>query len=123
MCQPISSKERFIRNRAEFVTNRSEAQQLLERKWAKELDYWLIKELWAFSENRIDVRFAYEWHDDSGNWSRSYGNENREFEVDGLMTNRYACINDKPILESERKYLCPLGRHPDDHPYLTELGL
>lgn len=111
------------RNRAEFVTSRSEAQHLLERKWAKELDYRLIKELWAFSENRIGVRYAYEWHDDSGNWFRSYGNENWEFDADGLMTNRYASINDKPILASERKYHWPLGRRPDDHPGLSELGL
>jgi nuclear transport factor 2 (NTF2) superfamily protein len=117
------SEDTQWRNRAEFVTSRSEAQQLLERKWAKELDYRLIKELWAFSENRIGVRYAYEWHDDSGNWFRSYGNENWEFDADGLMTNRHASINDRPILASERKYYWPLGRRPDDHPGLSELGL
>jgi len=111
------------RNRAEFVTNRAEAQAFLERKWAKELDYRLIKELWAFTENRIAVRYAYEWHDDAGNWFRSYGNENWEFGEDGLMINRYASINDKPIKESERKFHWPLGRRPDDHPGLSELGL
>ena len=111
------------RNRAEFVTSRAEAQQFLERKWARELDYRLIKELWAFSDNRIAVRYAYEWHDDSGNWFRSYGNENWEFDADGLMTKRHASINDKPILASERLYHWPLGRRPDDHPALSELGL
>jgi len=111
------------RNRAEFVTSRLEAQQFLERKWAKELDYRLIKELWAFTDNRIAVRYAYEWHDDSGNWFRSYGNENWEFDADGLMAHRFASINDKPILASERKFHWPLGRRPDDHPGLSELGL
>ncbi|MDO9419319.1 MAG: nuclear transport factor 2 family protein [Herminiimonas sp.] len=111
------------RNRAEFVTNRAEARAFLERKWAKELDYRLIKELWAFTDNRIAVRYAYEWHDDSGNWFRSYGNENWEFNADGLMTNRYACINDMPIKESDRKFHWPLGRRPDDHPGLSDLGL
>ncbi|EJT85761.1 hypothetical protein PPS11_03540 [Pseudomonas putida S11] len=88
-----------------------------------ELDYRLIKELWAFTDNRIAVRYAYEWHDDSGNWFRSYGNENWEFEADGLMHRRFACVNDMPIKESERKFHWPLGRRPDDHPGLTELGL
>ena len=111
------------RNRAEFVHNRDEARAFLERKWAKELDYRLIKELWAFTENRIAVRYAYEWRDDSGNWFRSYGNENWAFGPDGLMVNRYASINDKPIAESERKFRWPLGRRPDDHPGLSELGL
>ena len=111
------------RNRAEFVTNREEAQAFLERKWAKELDYRLIKELWAFTENRIAVRYAYEWHDDSGNWFRSYGNENWEFAGDGLMAVRHACINDLPIAASDRKFLWPLGRRPDDHPGLSDLGL
>lgn len=111
------------RNRSEFMTSRTEAQQFLERKWAKELDYRLIKEMWAFSENRIAVRFAYEWHDDSGNWFRSYGNENWEFDADGLMKKRYASINDRPILPSERKFHWPLGRRPADHPGLSELGL
>ncbi|MEG0222176.1 MAG: nuclear transport factor 2 family protein [Comamonas sp.] len=111
------------RNRAEFANNRAEAQALLERKWKKELDYRLIKELWLHGENRIAVRYAYEWHDDAGNWSRSYGNENWEFAADGLMCRRYACINDLPILESERKFHWPLGRRPDDHPGLSALGL
>ena len=111
------------RNRAEFVANREEAQAFLERKWTKELDYRLIKELWAFTENRIAVRYAYEWHDDSGNWFRSYGNENWEFADDGLMAVRHACINDLPIAATERKFLWPLGRRPDDHPGLSDLGL
>ena len=111
------------RNRAEFVKNRAEAQAFLERKWAKELDYRLIKELWAYTDNRIAVRYAYEWHDDAGNWFRSYGNENWEFNEDGLMAVRHASINDKPIQESERKFHWPLGRRPDDHPGLSELGL
>lgn len=111
------------RNRAEFANNRAEAQALLERKWKKELDYRLIKELWLHGENRIAVRYAYEWHDDAGNRSRSYGNENWEFAADGLMCRRYACINDLPILESERKFHWPLGRRPDDHPGLSALGL
>ena len=111
------------RNRAEFATYRAEAQAFLERKWKKELDYRLIKELWAFTDNRIAVRYAYEWHDDSGNWFRSYGNENWEFEPDGLMKRRFACINDMPIKESERLFHWPLGRRPDDHPSLSDLGL
>ncbi|MGE1081894.1 DUF1348 family protein [Pseudomonas shirazensis] len=111
------------RNRVEFVANREEAKGFLTRKWKKELDYRLIKELWAFTDNRIAVRYAYEWHDDSGNWFRSYGNENWEFEADGLMHRRFACINDMPIKESERKFHWPLGRRPDGHPGLTELGL
>ena len=111
------------RNRAEFATNRQEAQAFLERKWKKELDYRLIKELWAFTEIRIALRYAYEWHDDSGNWYRSYGNENWEFEPDGLMKRRFACINDVPIKASERLFHWPLGRRPDDHPSLSDLGL
>ncbi len=111
------------RNRAEFVHDRAEAKAFLERKWAKELDYRLIKELWAFDGNRIAVRYAYEWHDDSGNWFRSYGNENWEFDADGLMTRRFACINDLPIREEQRLYRWPLGRRPDGHPGLSELGL
>lgn len=111
------------RNRAEFVHNREEAKAFLTRKWAKELDYRLIKELWAFTDNRIAVRYAYEWHDDSGNWFRSYGNENWEFEADGLMKRRFASINDMPIKESERKFFWPLGRRPDDHPGLSDLDL
>ncbi|MFS8147431.1 DUF1348 family protein [Rhizobium sp. BR 249] len=111
------------RNRAEFVTGRAEIVAFLSRKWAKELDYRLIKEIWAFTDNRIAVRFAYEWRDDSGNWFRSYGNENWEFDAAGLMQRRFASINDLPIRESERKYHWPLGRRPDGHPGLTELGL
>jgi len=111
------------RNRAEFISGRQEIIAFLKRKWAKEQDYRLTKELWAFESNRIAVRFAYEWHDDSGNWFRSYGNENWEFGEDGLMRLRLASINDLPIYESERKYNWPLGRRPDDHPGLTELGL
>ena len=111
------------RNRAEFVNGRAEAEAFLARKWSKELDYRLIKELWAFTDNSIAVRYAYEWHDDSGNWFRSYGNENWEFAENGLMVNRFACINDLPITEAQRKFRWPLGRRPDDHPGLSELGL
>jgi nuclear transport factor 2 (NTF2) superfamily protein len=111
------------RNRSTFVNNREEAAAFLKGKWQKELEYRLIKELWAFTENRIAVRYAYEWHDDSGNWFRSYGNENWEFDENGLMQNRFACINDLPIKESERKFHWPQGRRPDDHPGLSELGL
>ena len=111
------------RNRSTFVTNRAEAQAFLEAKWNKELGYRLIKELWAFTENRIAVRYAYEWHDDSDNWFRSYGNENWEFAENGLMQNRFASINDLPITEAERKFRWPQGRRPDDHPGLSDLGL
>jgi nuclear transport factor 2 (NTF2) superfamily protein len=111
------------RNRAEFLTGREAIIPFLTRKWAKELEYRLIKELWAFHENRIAVRFAYEWHDDSGNWFRSYGNENWEFDPDGLMRFRFASINDLPIRESERKFFWPQGRRPDEHLSLSELGL
>ena len=111
------------RNRAEFVTGRDEIVGLLTRKWNRELDYRLIKELWAFSSHRIAVRFAYEWHDDAGNWFRSYGNENWEFDDNGLMAVRHASINDLPIKAEDRKYFWPLGRRPDDHPSLSELGL
>lgn len=111
------------RNRAEFLTGREAIVQFLTRKWNKELDYRLIKELWAFHQNRIAVRFAYEWHDDSGNWFRAYGNENWEFDENGYMRHRIASINDLPIRESERKYHWPLGRRPDDHPGLSALGL
>jgi uncharacterized protein len=111
------------RNRAEFVNGRQEIVSFLTRKWTRELDYRLIKELWAFTENRIAVRFAYEWHDDSGNWFRSYGNENWEFEQNGLMRVRLASINDLPIHESQRKYHWVLGRRPDDHPGLSDFGL
>ena len=111
------------RNRSEFINGRNEIIAFLSRKWTKELDYRLIKELWAFTLNRIAVRFAYEWHDDSGHWYRSYGNENWEFNDDGLMAKRFASINDLPIQESDRKYYWPLGRRPDDHPGLTDLDL
>ncbi|WP_297354832.1 nuclear transport factor 2 family protein [Paraburkholderia sp.] len=111
------------RNRSEFVTGRAEIVGLLRRKWARELDYRLIKELWAFTDNRIAVRFAYEWHDDAGNWFRSYGNENWEFDEHGLMAHRHASINDLPIREADRLYHWPLGRRPDDHPGLSDLGL
>jgi uncharacterized protein len=111
------------RNRAEFINGRAEIVAFLTRKWRKELDYRLIKELWAFTENRIAVRFAYEWHDDSGSWFRSYGNENWEFDPAGVMRRRFASINDLPIDGAGRKYHWPLGRRPDDHPGLSELGL
>jgi len=111
------------RNRGEFINGRDEIIAFLSRKWAKELDYRLIKELWAFTGNRIAVRFAYEWHDDSGHCFRSYGNENWEFNDDGLMAARFASINDLAILESDRKYHWALGRRPDDHPGLSDLGL
>ena len=111
------------RNRSTFVTNREEARQFLIQKWKKELDYRLIKELWAFKDNRIAVRYAYEWHDESNNWFRSYGNENWEFAANGLMHKRYASINDLPITETERKLHWPSGRRPDNHPGLSELGL
>ena len=111
------------RNRAEFFSGRGEIVKFLTRKWQKELDYRLIKEIWAFGGNRIAVRFAYEWHDDSGHWFRSYGNENWEFDEHGLMAKRYASINDLPITEADRKYRWPLGRRPDDHPGLSALGL
>ena len=111
------------RNRSEFIHGREEIVSFLKRKWAKELDYRLIKELWAFRDNRIAVRFAYEWHDDSGYWFRSYGNENWEFDEHGLMRRRIASINDLPITESEREYHWPLGPRPANHPSLSELGL
>jgi uncharacterized protein len=110
------------RNRAEFLNGRAEVVRFLTRKWSRELDYRLIKELWSFGGNRIAVRFAYECHDDSDNWFRSYGNENWEFDDDGLMRTRYASINDLPIRESDRKFHWPLGRRPDDHPGLSDLG-
>ncbi len=111
------------RNRAEFPVGRAEVQRLLERKWARELDYRLIKELWTYTGNRIAVRFAYEWHDDSGQWYRAYGNENWEFNEAGLMQRRYASINDLPIKDTERRLFWPPGRRPDDHPKLSDLGL
>ena len=111
------------RNRAEFFSGRAEIVRFLERKWRRELDYRLIKELWAFGADRIAVRFAYEWHDDSDSWYRSYGNENWEFDEEGLMRVRHASINDVLIAETSRLYRWPLGRRPDDHPGLSDLGL
>ena len=111
------------RNRSEFVDGREQIVAFLQRKWSKELDYRLIKELWIAHGNRIAVRFAYEWHDDAGSWFRSYGNENWEFADTGLMHRRIASINDLPIKEADRKYHWPLGPRPDDHPGLSELGL
>jgi nuclear transport factor 2 (NTF2) superfamily protein len=110
------------RNRAEFLTGRDAIVAFLRRKWARELDYRLIKELWTFAGNRIAVRFAYEFHDDSSNWFRAYGNENWEFDADGLMRRRIASINEQPISEADRKFLWPLGRRPDDHPGLSDYG-
>lgn len=110
------------RNRAEFLQGREAIEALLVRKWQHEHDYRLIKEIWGCRENRIAVRFAYEWHDDSSQWFRSYGNENWEFDDNGLMRRRIASINDAPITESERKYFWPLGRRPDEHPSLSDLG-
>jgi nuclear transport factor 2 (NTF2) superfamily protein len=117
------TRDSIWRNRAEFFRGRDAIVEFLKRKWTRELDYRLIKELWAFHENRIAVRFAYEWHDDSGQWFRSYGNENWEFDAGGYMARRIASINDLPIKESERKYRWPAGRRPDDHPGLSDLGL
>jgi nuclear transport factor 2 (NTF2) superfamily protein len=111
------------RNRSEFLSGRQEIVEFLRRKWEKELEYRLIKELWAFTERRIAVRFAYEWQDRAGKWFRSYGNENWEFDELGLMRRRIASINDLPIEENERKYHWPIGRRPDDHPGLSDLGL
>ncbi|MCB1505696.1 MAG: nuclear transport factor 2 family protein [Hyphomicrobiaceae bacterium] len=111
------------RNRAEFITGRDEIVAFLKRKWSSELDYRLIKELWIHSENRLAVRYAYEFHDDAGTWFRAYGNENWEFDENGLMRKRHSSINNLPIKESERKFHWPLGRRPDDHPGLTDLGL
>jgi nuclear transport factor 2 (NTF2) superfamily protein len=110
------------RNRAEFINGRADIERFLMRKWARELDYRLVKELWAFSGNRIAVRFAYEFHDDSGTWFRAYGNENWEFDADGLMQRRIASINEHPIKPIDRTLLWPLGRRPDDHPGLSALG-
>ena len=111
------------RNRAEFPVGRAQVKEFLQRKWARELDYRLIKELWAFDGARIGVRFAYEFHDDSGQWFRSYGNENWEFNEHGLMVRRYASINDLPIRADDRLFHWPLGRRPDDHASLSDLGL
>ncbi|ODT65613.1 MAG: hypothetical protein ABS75_31080 [Pelagibacterium sp. SCN 63-23] len=119
----VYTEDSIWRNRAEFPRGRAEIVAFLTRKWAGEHHYRLIKDLWAFAENRIAVRFAYEWHDDSGNWFRSYGNENWEFDAAGLMQRRFASINDLPIPEADRKFHWPLGRRPDDHPGLSELGL
>jgi nuclear transport factor 2 (NTF2) superfamily protein len=117
------SEQSSWRNRSEFPIGRAEIVAFLKRKWAKELDYRLIKEMFAFGDDRIAVRYAYEWHDDSGNWFRSYGNENWVFDAKGLMKLRYSSINDVPIAESERKYHWPLGPRPANHPGLSELGL
>ncbi len=111
------------RNRAEFPQGHAEIKDFLTRKWNKELDYRLIKELWAHSDNRIAVRYAYEYHDDSGNWFRAFGNENWEFDENGYMAHRHASINEMPIKEEDRKFRWPLGRRPDEHPSLSELGL
>ncbi|MGA0612502.1 DUF1348 family protein [Caldimonas sp. KR1-144] len=117
------TKDTRWRNRSEFPLGREQVRAFLARKWARELDYRLIKELWAYGERRIAVRFAYEWHDDAGQWFRSHGNENWEFDDLGLMAVRHASINDVPIAEHERLYRWPLGRRPDDHPGLSQLGL
>jgi hypothetical protein len=119
----VYTEDTVWRNRSEFPVGRAQVVEFLSRKWAKELDYRLIKELWAFTENRIAVRFAYEWHDDSGHWYRSYGNENWEFNPSGLMQRRFASINDLPIVSSDRKFFWKLGRRPEEHPGLTALGL
>lgn len=121
--QGVYTEDTHWRNRAEFVRGRDALNALLRRKWDRELDYRLIKELWAFTGNRIAVRFAYEWHDDSGQWYRSHGNENWAFNDQGLMTHRHASINDQPIATSDRRFFWPLGRRPDDHPSLSDLGL
>ena len=119
----VYTEDTVWRNRAEFPIGREQVKQFLIRKWNKELSYRLIKELWAFTDNRIGVRFAYECHDASGNWQRSYGNENWEFNSQGFMMRRFASINDVPIKESERKFHWPLGRRPDNHPGLNDLEL
>jgi nuclear transport factor 2 (NTF2) superfamily protein len=111
------------RNRAEIFSGRDKIVEFLTRKWAREIEYRLIKEVWAYTDNRIAVRFAYEWKDDSGQWYRSYGNENWEFDANGLMQKRHASINDLPIKEADRKFHWPMGRRPDDHPGLSDLGL
>jgi nuclear transport factor 2 (NTF2) superfamily protein len=117
------TQDSYWRNRAEFLIGRDQIIDFLRGKWARELDYRLIKELWAYQTNRVAVRFAYEWHDDSGHWFRSYGNENWEFDEHGLMRRRFACINDLPIKEADRKFHWPLGRRPDSHPGLSNLEL
>lgn len=119
----VYTEDTAWRNRAEFPVGREQVRQFLRRKWDRELDYRLIKELWAFTDDRIAVRFAYEWHDDSGQWFRSYGNENWLFDERGLMRRRLASINDLPIKAEDRLFLWPLGRRPDEHPGLSDLGL
>jgi nuclear transport factor 2 (NTF2) superfamily protein len=119
----VYTEDTIWRNRAEFPVGRAAVEAFLTRKWARELDYRLIKELWAFAGARLAVRFAYEWRDDSGHWFRSYGNENWEFEASGLMRRRFASINDLPITPAQRLFHWPLGRRPDDHPGLSDLGL
>jgi nuclear transport factor 2 (NTF2) superfamily protein len=119
----VYTEDTHWRNRVEFPVGREQVREFLVRKWSRELDYRLIKELWAYSGNRIAVRFAYEYHDDSGQWFRAYGNENWEFNDQGFMMWRFASINEHPIKESERKFFWPLGRRPDDHPGLSESGL
>lgn len=119
----VYAENTYWRNRSEFVNGRQQAKEFLIRKWAKELDYRLIKELWAYSDDRIAVRFAYEWRDDSGHWYRSYGNENWEFNQPGLLQRRFASINDLPINEADRKFFWPLGPRPKDSPSLSDLGL
>jgi uncharacterized protein len=119
----VYTDDTLWRNRAEFPRGREQVHAFLMRKWARELDYRLIKELWAWSGNRIAVRFAYEWHDDSGQWYRSYGNENWEFNEQGYMQRRFASINDLPISDGERLFRWPLGRRPDEQPSLSDLGL
>ena len=119
----VYTEDTVWRNRSDFPRGREEVRRFLERKWSRELDYRLIKELWAFTGERIAVRFAYEWHDDSSNWFRSYGNENWEFNAQGLMQRRFASINDLPIAEAQRLFHWPLGRRPDAHPGVSELGL
>jgi nuclear transport factor 2 (NTF2) superfamily protein len=119
---PAYTPDSQWRNRAEFLNGRAAIEAFLTRKWTRELDYRLIKELWTFAGNRIAVRFAYEYHDDSGNWFRAYGNENWEFDADGLMRRRLASINEQPIAEQDRKFHWPLGRRPDGHPGLSDFG-
>jgi len=123
VCARVYTEDTVWRNRAEFPVGREQVKAFLRRKWARELDYRLIKELFAFTGHRIAVRFAYEFHDDSGHWFRSYGNENWEFNEHGFMMRRFASINDLPIKPEERLFHWPLGRRPDDHPGLTDLGL
>lgn len=123
VCARVYTEDTAWRNRAEFPVGREAVKAFLARKWARELDYRLIKELWAFTDHRIAVRFAYEWRDDSGHWFRSYGNENWDFNAHGFMQRRFASINDLPISPEQRLFHWPLGRRPDDHPGLSDLGL